>query len=197
MITFFKNNIINSNLYSIRKYKKGDIIFNEGDICSFVGFVEKGNISIVTSTTNENEYEINNIEDNGFFGVFAIFSSNPIFLGTGIALKSTSIYIFNKNNLLKALDNKDFLLKYLEITSQSTLKIQNKVKILSQGSIRQKILFLLYNNYHITNNKEYYFDSKLSLANYLNIPRPSLSRVLISLKEEKIINYDRYKITLL
>ena len=37
-------------------------------------------------------------------------------------------------------------------------------------------------------------NGKEQLAKYLNIPRPSLSRELINLKEKGIIDFDRYQI---
>ena len=36
-------------------YKKGDIIFNEGYVCDKIGYIEKGEVSIFTSTYTEKE----------------------------------------------------------------------------------------------------------------------------------------------
>ena len=58
MHKIFNDTNIDNSLYKIKEYKKGDIIFSDGDICNSVGFLEKGEISIVTNTYQENEYEI-------------------------------------------------------------------------------------------------------------------------------------------
>ena len=50
----FKNTNVDKSLYTIRAYKKGDIIFEDGKECDKVGFLETGSISIVTNTYNEN-----------------------------------------------------------------------------------------------------------------------------------------------
>ena len=55
-------------------------------------------------------------------------------------------------------------------------------------------LFYLNENYQKNNDKTIYIDSKENLAKYLNIPRPSLSRELINMRNEDIISFDRHKI---
>ena len=71
------------------------------------------------------------------------------------------------------------------------------MKLLSQKSIADRIMFYLINEYKKTGNKKVSIISKEDLANKLNIPRPSLSRELINLKDEGLIDYNRYFITLL
>ena len=114
-----------------------------------------------------------------------------------MAVKDTKLCIIPKDNWLKILENKTILKNYLEIISNKVFKIQSKVKILSQKSIREKILFYLISESKRLNKKKISIKSKESLALYLNVPRPSLSRELINLKNEAIIDFDRYSITLL
>ena len=196
MHIIFNNTNIDQNLFKIKKYKKDDIIFEDGIECKEIGFLESGSISIVTNTYLENEYEINHISDDGFFGAFLLFSDNPKYQGTAIATKASTVYYFNKNNLLKAFDDKNFLKNYLRLIGNSSLNIQNKIKILSQKSIREKILFILYQNQHNNKNNKYYIKSKEQFSRLLNVTRPSLSRELIKLQEEGIITFNRHYIEL-
>ena len=83
---------------------------------------------------------------------------------------------------------------FLSHISSRAIKIQNRSKVLLQNSIRDKILFYLNENYQKNNDKTIYIDSKENLAKYLNIPRPSLSRELINMRNEDIISFDRHKI---
>lgn len=196
MHIIFNNTNIDKNLFYKKNYKRNEIIFSDNEFCNQVGFVESGNISIVTSTFSENEYEINNISDNGFFGAFILFSKNPYYLGTAITTKNTQIIFFTKENLLTAFQDKIFLQNYLSLIATSTLKIQNKIKVLSQKNIRDKIMFILLENYKRNRTKTFVIQNKIQLANYLNIPRPSLSRELMLLKSDGIIDYNKYSITL-
>lgn len=195
MYTLLTNTSIDKKLYKIKEFKKGEIVFNAFDKCSSIGYVLKGLLSIKTFTF-ENEYEIRELSDNEIFGGNLIFSSSPFYLGTCIALKKTKILFFTKDNLLSAFKDNNFLINFLKIQSDETLKVQKKVKILSQGTIKDKILFILYSNYLENNTYIYKIKSKQSLANYLNVTRPSLSRELIKLKNENIIEYNKSSITL-
>ena len=192
----FNNVTIDKSLYISKTYKKGEILFQDGEICKAVGFLESGSLSIVTNTYGENEYEINHISDNGFFGTYLLFSSTPKYLGTIIANKQSRVIFFNKDNLLKAFEDKIFLSNYLQLISNASIQLQNKVKVLSQRSIKEKILFILYQNYQSNNTPSYKIITKEILANYLNVTRPSLSRALIELQNEGIIDFDRHSITL-
>lgn len=192
----FKDTNIDEKLYTIKKYKKGDIIFNDGDICSKIGFLETGTISIVTNTYGENEYEINHIDDNGFFGTYLLFSDNPVCLGSAICKKASTVIYFSKTNILKAFSDQMFLENYLKLVSNASIKLQNKVKILSQRSIKEKILFILYQNFQQTNSRTYRIKSKEEFASLINVTRPSLSRTLIELESEGILSFDRHTITL-
>ena len=140
--------------------------------------------------------KINHISDNGFFGTYLLFSKKPYYLGTAIAQKQSTVIYFNKKNLLKAFNDQSFLENYLFLTSESSIALQSKIKILSQRSIREKILFILYQNYQNNRSNKYYFKSKEQLANLINVTRPSLSRTLIELQNEGIISFDRHTIVL-
>lgn len=197
MHSIFLNTNISNNLYYEKIYKRGDIIFNEGDECTKVGFIEYGNISISTISYSNNEYEIKSLGNNSFFGAFVLFSNKPFYLGTAIALTNTKVIFFTKQNLLQAFNDKNFLINYLNLTTKESLLTQQKIKLLSQSSIRDKILFLLHENKNRNNTNIYRIKSKELLSKMINCPRPSLSRVLIELKSEGIIDFNRYEIILL
>lgn len=196
MHPIFLNTNIDKKLYTEVIYKRGDVIFNEGDECTKVGFIEYGNISISTISYSNNEYEIKSLKEDSFFGSFVLFSQKPYYLGSGVAKVNTKVIYFSKENLLKAFLDKQFLINYLNLTTKESLLTQQKIKILSQSSIRDKILFLLYENKNRNKTNILRIKSKESLAKYINCPRPSLSRVLIELKDEGIIDYNKYELIL-
>lgn len=192
----FENTNIDITKFNLQTYKKNEVVFEEGDIVEKLGLIVNGCISIKTYTFNEKEYEINNVNSGGIFGEYIIFSDNPKFLGTGIALKETNIIYLTKNDLFELLKNKTFYENYFKLISQITISIQNKVKVLSQKEIRDKILFLLYENLKRTKSNSLYISSKQRLSEYLNITRPSLSRELINMRDEGIITFDKHYIKL-
>lgn len=179
-----------------KKYNKGEIIYFEGDECKNVSVIIKGEVSI-TTYNYDSITEINHLKDNELFGDSLVLSNDNRYLGNVNAIKDTTICIIPKDNWIKILKNETILKNYLEIVSNKVFKIQSKVKILSQKTIRDRILFYILTEYKRTNKKEIKIKSKEALAMYLNIPRPSLSRELINLKNEGILDFNRYSIILL
>lgn len=181
-----------------KAFKKDEIIFNEGDECTTVSYIIKGAVSITTPTFIDNEYNIKTLFDGDSFGEFLVFSSLPYYLGSIKALKETTIAFIKKNDLLYLMkENSVFLEKFLERMSNDALSLQTRIKVLAQKTIREKILFYLKDEVEKTKSKTIYVTSKENLAKVINVPRPSLSRELISLKNEGYIKYGRHYITIL
>ena len=196
MHSLFNNCSIDLSKLTIKEFQKGAIIHQEGDKCHCLNLVIEGKISISTLTYFDNEYEIIEIGKNGLFGENLLFTDD-YYLGDVICIENTKLIQISKNELLDLFKNQKILENYLLILSNKSKTAMNKLKILSQKTIRDKIMFYIINNIKSSNNKTIKISSKESLANYLNIPRPSLSRELIALKNEKIIDYDKHTITYL
>lgn len=180
----------------IVSFKKDDVIVNEGDICNNIYYVIEGEVSIYTYSHQDNIYLIRQVREKQVFAQQLIFASNNHFLGSVIANKKTTIKIISKSILLDHLTNKEFLELYLNNISNNFLYLQNRLKVLSQKSIKEKLLFYLENKAKALNSKKIYITSKKDLAQYLNIPRPSLSRELINLQNQGLITYERHYIIL-
>ncbi len=186
----FINN--NSDLFEIQKYKRNDMIFCEGDICNKLGYVVNGNIHISTVNYDETEFIISRLNTNDFFGETLIFSNSPYYLGDVVAFSEVTICLINRKNLLYLLQNNEsFLTFFISSMAKKNFYAQNRLKVLSQNSIRNKIMFFLYNQEKIYKKRIIEISSKENLARLLNMPRPSLSRELSKLRKDGIIEYTK------
>ena len=196
MHTLFKN--VNykdfKHLYTIKNFKKGSIVFNEGDICNEIGLIINGEVHISTLTNNDKEYIISILKDNDIFGENLLFNDNKEYLGDCICNIDTTILFIKKDNIFKLFENKTILENYLYIISIKNSNLRQKLKLYSQKSIEDRIMFYLLSEQKRLNSNIIPINGKDQLAKYLNIPRPSLSRELINLKEKGIIDFDRYQI---
>lgn len=174
--------------HKIKEYRRGEIIKNEGTICEEVGLILYGSVSISNVTLNNEEFLIDNLNIGDFFGENLIFLDNNLYPGNIIASQSSQIIFFSKENFIKflSLDN-DFQLFYLNYISRKFMSIQRRIKILSQPRIRDKFLYYIQNEMLSTNKDYVIIKSITSLAAYLNVPRPSLSRTISDLINEEII----------
>lgn len=179
------------------QYNKNTVICSEGEECKNIYLLIEGELKIYTYSFHENIYVIRTIKEKEVFASQLLFASNNKFLGNIIANKKSVIKIISKDTFLNAcLNDKQLFIKYLNNSSDNYMKLQNRLKVLSQKSIREKILFLLEQKTEHKNIKKIYINSKNELADYLNIPRPSLSRELIKLQNDGIITYSKHYIEL-
>lgn len=88
--------------------------------------------------------------------------------------------------------------EFLNTVSNRALGLSSKLKEISLKTIRQKICEFLLIQYTQTGKTKINLGmSKKDWADKLGVQRPSLSRELINLKEEGIIDYDKDSITIL
>ncbi len=194
LLNLIKEKDLNKYLI-IKEYKKNEIIFSEGIICKYIGIVIEGTINISTITYNNNEEIINVVSKNGIFGSNLIFSSSPLFLGDIVSYTNSKIAFISKNSLEILLqNNKEFLLKYLEILSNQVLIEKNKNKLYLHKNIRDRILY--YINYEKKKKGQVKIKSIAELARILSLPRPSTSREINKLIKENIIEYKNKEIIL-
>lgn len=173
-------------------YPKNKIIFHELETCDFVCFIIKGEVKISSYLKNGNEEFFNHLYEGDIFANALIFNSRNMFLGNVITLKETTLLILTKDNLLLLMQkNKTFLNLYCSILAEEALKTKVTLKYLSKQSIEERFCYYLLMNNKVVN------EPIQTIANKLFLQRPSLSRVISSLKEQGIIKKEGKKITLL
>lgn len=196
--SLFKNIDINKykDILQIKKYPQNSLVFSEDEKCLGLGVILSGELTISTISNLDKEYTINILRENDIFGENLLFTDNNLYLGDGIATKELRLVLISKANLLYMFTNQVFLQNYLHLVAEKNTAIRQRLKLFSQKSIEDRIMFYLYSEMKRIKHNVIPIESKEVLANILNIPRPSLSRELISLKEKDIIDYDRYTITI-
>lgn len=178
-----------AKIMTIKSYQKGEVIEQENHTCQHLSLILSGSVSISTLTFSDSEYMIAMLHQNDTFGDVLLFSDENTYLGDVVATSNTQIGTITKKNLLLILKDDVILNNFIHLMANRILNNQKIVKILSQKSIRDKIMFYLLEESKKKNSDTIFIHSKQDLANLLNIPRPSLSRELIKLKQEKIIEY--------
>ncbi|MBO5712380.1 MAG: Crp/Fnr family transcriptional regulator [Acholeplasmatales bacterium] len=185
------------NILSIKNIKAGTLLFSEGDECNTLGILISGEIKISTLTALGKEYIIKVLHENDTFGDTLLFSEQNTYLGDGITTKDCKILYISKASLLILLQDPTILESYLTMLAAKSSRINERLKLFSQKSIEDRVIFYLTLECKRLNSNIIPITSKETLANILNIPRPSLSRELINLKNKKIIEYNKKHITLL
>lgn len=177
------------NMYTYTtSYKAGDIIFNEEEICSKIGILEKGEAIIVTITHTEKEEPITYLTTDSMFGDLLVFASNNIYLGHCICKKDSLVRYISKENLMKLFNtNNKVLNSYLMNVSNKAQSIKKENKILKHNNLEDRIIHYLLEESLVTKSNIVKIKNITSLGSILSISRESLSRCIRSLINKEYI----------
>ena len=191
--------ILGNLKYSIVSYKKGEVIFQEEEICSAIGLIIDGTINIERIYPNGKSLVMSKFKDGDVFGEALLFSKVNKYPATVIALSDCKVLYLTKNEIIKLFSVENKLMEnFMMLLSEKIIILNNKIRSISLKSVRQKVVDYILCEYMNEKNEEIKLKySKEEIANDIGIPRPSLSRELIKLRDEGLINFSRNKITIL
>lgn len=185
--------------YLIKNYFKNEMPAIEDDICSSIGIVLAGNVEVQKIYESGKSLTLASLNCGKIFGEVIIFSNKNTYPSTIIASEKSEIMFIPKESILKLCrENSIFLNNFMTLLSNKILMLNKKVKTMSYQTIRQKLANYILEEHTLQKNimiKMAY--SKKQLAEQLGIPRPSLSRELINMKNEQLIDFDKNTIKIL
>lgn len=187
-----------NKFFFLKCYNRKQLVFNEADYCSKIGFLLSGQINISSSTFSEKEEIITIVTPGNWFGEFLAFTDHPYYLGNGIVVKNAEIAFISLNDLKQlCLNDSDFFSLYMKMLCEKTLEIKNQAKLFCHKNIRDRIMYYLTNIYKKTNAKVISISSIETFSGTLALPRPSVSRELIKMQNDGLIKKNHNSITIL
>ena len=201
------NNITNVNKEKILKslegntlhFKKNNTILTNIKKDNIIGIILEGYIQIIKTDYNGNRTIIEDLYENDIFSSkMSNISNNEYSVITKEDTKVIIIY-FNEilNNDLNTSYYNQFLKNLLYIMSDKMTNINNRIEILSNKTIRNKLLAYFKIMSKKNNSKVIYLPyTFIDLADYLGVDRSAMYRELRNLKEEGLISIVNKKIIL-
>ena len=177
-------------------------------ICDFdknfhsIGILGKGNALVVRYEVNGTRTILERLEPQGLFGQFISYQGNPL---AGISVVSTSpcdvLFIdcdcistpcskacFHHSQLIRNL---------LSMISDRALHLSQRVEVLSQRSIREKLICYFLQFAGNQNSQEFSLPfTMVDLADYLSIDRSAMTREMKHMKEDGLIEVEKKRIRL-
>lgn len=195
-----KVNVLISNIsYDIHKYNKGDIIAIEEDDCKSIGIILSGSVEIHKPFPSGKIVTINHFHEGNVFGEALVFSGRHKYPATIVSSSESSVMYINKSDIVKLMKINDTILNnFVSLLSNRILMLNDRITNLSYDTVRKKIANIILVEYDKQQNKYLHLPfCRKKMAELLNIPRPSLSRELMKMKEEGIIDYHRNKLKII
>ncbi|WP_333593726.1 Crp/Fnr family transcriptional regulator [Anaerospora hongkongensis] len=195
------------DLYQItteRKYRKGSVIFLEGEQGEGFHYLQSGKVKIVKMTDDGREHIINILSPGDLFAEVLLFN-NRDYPATAIAVEDSKVGVIKNTDLERLiLGNNLLALQLIKALSQRLLFAQQKIKNLALHDVtaRTAETLLRLGTEHgriLTNGQiEITLDlSRQDLASLVGTTRETVTRTLSSLKKDKVIDFDIHKITII
>jgi CRP-like cAMP-binding protein len=190
--------ILNRMKSKIVSYPTEAIIAGEGENCDHIGIILAGEIEIQKIYSSGKTVTMARFQAGNIFGEAIIFSKQHFYPGTVVSRSATKILFLHKTAVIALCRNYPPVLEsFMKLLSERILMLNKKITELSLGTIRQKICFFLLEEYKKQKSPLIKLTmSKETLAEHMGIQRPSLSRELIKMREEGLIDFKKKYITI-
>ena len=185
----------------LKKYKKGSTIFSQGDEPEFINILLKGQVIIANNTVNGNQNIISMFDNAGdMFGEVFLFSFNRLYENFAYAEKDCDILCIPKRFLYSPCNNScqkhnQVIANMLCILADKAYFLNQRVQILSCNSLRAKLIKLIF-QYTNDDIAKIPFGRE-QLAAFLGSTRPSVSRELMKMQADGLIEIKKNNIKIL
>lgn len=182
-----------------RDYVKDSAVAFEGEDCEHIGIVLEGQLELHNLYPSGRTVTVTHLGPGDTFGEAILFTPQHRYPISITATQKSQVLFISRQALIQGLTHHSILLEnFLALLSGKLLMLNRRVKILSMDSIRQKVCDYLITLYKQQKSKTLQMPvNRQKMADLLGVQRPSLSRELIHMKEEGLIDYDRDTVTLM
>jgi len=187
---------------TVRRTKQREIIVAYGQPFQGIGIIASGKVALSKETYSGNRIIMGILEAGDIFGEVVAFSNRRIWPMTVIAQEDCVLLFLPPDKIIGACSNicsshSTLIINMLRILSNRAAMLDKKIEHISSKNIRGRISSYLQDIYLQSGNKELTLTMKRhELADYLNIPRPSLSREMGSMRDDGIIEFEGPHVTI-
>lgn len=186
-----------ANIYK-REYSPGEIIAFEGDPCDSLSLIVSGEIEIHKPFPSGKVVTISHFSTGNIFAESLIFSDKKQYPANVVSITKSTILFIPRKELSQLLSkNPTVLENFASVLSKRIHMLNDRLTNLSYDTTRKKIVYILLLEYARQKTSSLSLPySRKKMAELLNIPRPSLSRELVKMKEDGLIDFykNRFKI---
>jgi len=189
-----------SKIYISRQYKKGQIIFFEGEPGEAVYFVKEGKIKIYKADDEGREYILHIFGPGNIFAETVLFGSDP-YPANAEAVEDSVIGLIKNRDLEELLKkNTDIAFKIIKVLSKRLRESQENIKNLVFRDTYDRTACALHkmaleHGIKTTNGIEVEMPiTRSELASIVGTSRETVTRMLSEMKRKGIIDMDRQKI---
>lgn len=183
--------------YHIRAFRKGDIVAFEEENIQHIGIVISGAVDMVKEDLWGNKTMLVRMSKNELFGETFACGSDHLSLVTFLVSEDATILFIPFHRVLNSCSmacsfHHRLTENMVRIIANKNRDLMRKIEVISKRTIREKLLAYLSIQAQMQNAR--YFEiplGRVELAEYLCVDRSALTRELVKMKEDGLIDYDR------
>ena len=183
--------------YHMESFRKGDIIAMEEENIRNVGIVLSGSVDMVKEDVWGNKVLVSRMGKNEIFGESFAWGKNKQSAVTFIVSEDAKVLVIPLDRVMHNCTNtcvchRQLVENMVHIIADKNRELIRKIEIISKRTIREKLLAYLSSQAQIQNAR--YFEIPLGrteLADYLCVDRSALTRELVKMREDGLIDFDK------
>jgi CRP-like cAMP-binding protein len=185
-----------------KTYRENECVYEKGDDRRELGVVLRGGLLAVGDGG-----EATAIPPNGMFGELVVFSTGGTLRQRIVAAEEGTTVLFLSPDFFRRSCGKgkgclaahgEVMANMLRLLSDRAVSLGKKVAYLTAPDLRTKIAMYLAELYETAGSATFTMPlNRDQLADFFSVARPSLSRELVHLKEQGLIDFRRSSVTIL
>lgn len=191
---FFPDDMV----YSIKYYKKGDVLFRQGDTCDALYVVMSGSVKTEMISESGALMPIETIHAPRPLAPAFLFSDKNSFPVDVTTLTPIELLRIPKNEVIRLMTIRpDFMQQFMTHNANRTQFLTQRLQLLSIKTIKGKIAHLFLEKYQESGSSFVLHKNQTELAEFFGVARPSLARSLSEMIEEGIIEINKKEFKIL
>ncbi len=181
---------------TVIEYKSGEVVAVEGTKLDGIGVVLEGMLSIGKTSMTGSRIVMGTVGKGELFGETAAFTKDREWPATVEASTDSTVLFIEPGSITGSCSaacewHRTLQENMLEILANKALALTQRIRYMAIKGLKAKICTYLY-NLHIEQNTDFVKVpmKKFELAQLFNVERPSLSRAMINLRDDGVIDFD-------
>lgn len=180
------------------QYMKNTTVHSCGANCTAVDIVLSGNLISYSLAQNGSGNKMFEFKSKSLIATNLLFGDNNHYPFNIYCMTDCHLLHLTKTAVCELLKDHSFVMQFVRSLSQNSQGMNRKIAMFTRKSLRENIL-----EYLVALSIEQQSDTitlpltKKQLADYFGVQRPSLFRVIKELKDERLIEVNNRKITLI
>lgn len=187
--------VINDKRFQWESYQKGEIIYDYDNYRNSLALILKGRVSVMKNSRGR--VLINTLRDGEAFGGSVLFGRNEKFIAT-VRAESDCVLLFISKELMEEIIkmSPQANMNFIGHLSESLIFLNKRLDIFTAGGAEARTAEYLMKNCHRDSDGRLIADgmSMTALAEYLDVGRASLYRILSDFEKRGIIRHEGRKI---